>query len=117
MPRETHTTAQTDVVVASAARTTSGASAMLPNYGGSSILRCLLDVTVAAGTAPTLNVFVEDTFDGVNFFPVGTFTQATAAGRQVVNVTTPFTDRLRVSHVIAGTTPSFTFSVSIYSEA
>lgn len=117
MPRDIHSTGQTDVVVASAARTTSGNSGILSGYGGAKTLRCQLDVTAASGVTPTLNVLVEDTLDGTNFYTVGTFAQKTAAGREAVNVTLPFTDRLRVTWTTAGTTPSFTFSVSIYSEA
>lgn len=117
MPRETHSTGQTDIVVASVARTASAASAALGGYGGAKVLRCQLDVTAASGTAPTLDVVVEDTIDGTTFNTIGTFTQATVASRQVVNVTAPFTDTLRVRHTVAGTTPSFTFSVAIYSEA
>lgn len=117
MPRDIYSTGQTDVVVASAARTASGNSDPVKNYGGVGKLRCQLDVTAVAGTSPTLNVLVEDTVDGTNFYTVGTFAQKIAAGREVVNVTTPFTDTLRVSWTLGGTAPSFTFSVSIYSEA
>ena len=117
MPREIHTTAQTDVVVASAARTATGATAVLPGFGGMALLRCQLDVTVVSGVSPTLAVLLEDTLDGTNFNTVGTFTARTAAGREVINVTAPFTDRLRVSFTLGGTTPSFTFAVALYSEA
>lgn len=106
-----------DGVVASAARTTSGASAALAGYGGARLLRAQLDVTAASGTTPSLAVLIEDTLDGTNFYTVGTFAAKTAVGREVINVTTPFTDTLRVSWTITGTTPSFTFSVSVYSEA
>lgn len=100
----------------SAARNASGASAVVPGFGDRTTLRAQLEVTAASGTAPTLDVVLEDTLDGTTFNVVGTFTQATAAARQVVNVTAPFTDRLRVRWTVAGTTPSFTFSVLGYVE-
>lgn len=106
----------TDAVVPGAARTVSGDSGVSHGWGGASTLRAQLDVTAAAGTSPTLNVVIEDTLDDVNWNAVGTFAQRTAAGREVINVTTPFTDRLRARWTLGGTTPSFTFSVLVYSE-
>jgi hypothetical protein len=97
-------------IIESLARTTTGNSGNIQAYGGE-LIRAQLNVTAASGTAPTLNVLVEDTIDGVNYNTIGTFAQKTAAGREVINITTPFSETLRVSWTIAGTTPSFTFSV------
>lgn len=117
MPKSTYPDpGVTDVLAASAARTASGNSAGLTGYGASSLLRVQLNVTAASGTAPTLDVVLEDTLDGTNFNTIGTFTQATAATRQVVNITTPFSGTLRVRWTVAGTTPSFTFDVLAYNE-
>lgn len=107
---------RTSEVVASAARTTSGDSGVLGGYGPAKVLRCQLNATAVAGTAPTLDVVVEDTLDGTNWNVVGTFAQLGAAGREVVNISTPFTDRLRVRWTIGGTGPSFTFAVHIAAE-
>lgn len=106
----------TDTVVASAARTASGNSGPSHGWGSTEKLRAQLDVTAASGTSPTLDVVIEDTVDGTNWNVIGTFTQRTAAGRQVIDVAGFFTDQLRVRWTVAGTTPSFTFSVVIYSE-
>ena len=106
----------TDTLLVSAARTTTGASAALGGYGASATLRVQLDVTAASGTAPTLDVLVQDTLDGTNYNTVGTFAQKTATGREVINVTVPFSETLRVSYTIAGTAPSFTFAVVAYTE-
>jgi hypothetical protein len=97
-------------VIESLARTTNGSSGDLRVYGGES-LRAQLNVTAATGTAPTMSVLIEDTLDGVNYNTIGTFAQKTAAGREVINITVPFSETLRVSWTIAGTNPSFTFSV------
>lgn len=102
--------------MASAARTTSGNSGVLTGYGPAQTLRAQLNVTAASGTSPTLNVVIEDTLDGTNFNTVGTFAQRVGAGREVINVTTPFADSLRVAWTIGGTTPSFTFAVDWSSE-
>lgn len=99
------------VVVASAARTASGNSGALGGYGQETKMRAAISVTAASGTSPTLDVVVEDTLDGTNWFTVGTFTQKTAAGTQVVNVESPFSDTLRVRWTVGGTSPSFTFEV------
>lgn len=107
----------TERVVASAARNANGNSGNLPGYGPARALRAQLDVTAASGGTPNLAVLIEDSLDGgVNWNPVVTFTAKTAAGREVKDLTTPFSDMLRVSWVITGTTPSFTFSVDISAE-
>lgn len=103
---------QTAEALASAARTTSGNSGVLSGYGPASTIRAQLNVTAVAGVAATLDVVVEDTLDGTNWNVVGTFAQKTAVGREVINITVPFADRLRVRWTIGGTTPSVTFAVA-----
>jgi hypothetical protein len=105
-----------DTLVPSAARTASGDTGALTGWGVPSTARVQLDVTAAAGTSPTLGVVVEDTLDGTNWNPVGIFAQRVGAGREVLTLSTPFTDRMRVRWTVGGTAPSFTFSVLAYSE-
>ncbi len=107
---------QTDTLVPSAARTVSADTGVLTGWGVPSQARVQLDVTASAGTSPTLDVVVEDTLDGGTWNAVGTFTQRVGVGRQVLNLATPFSDRLRVRWTIGGGTPSFTFAVVAYSE-
>lgn len=95
----------------SAARTASGAGATVDGLGVQSTLRVQLSVTAVAGTGPTLDVVLEDTIDGTNWHQLAAFPQRTAAGAVVLNVTTPFAGRVRARWTVAGTTPSFTFSV------
>lgn len=97
---------KSETVVAPAARTGNGNSGVLNGYGPGKTIRAQLDVTAASGTVPTLDVVVEDTLDGVNFNTVGTFAQKGAVGREVINITNPFADRLRVRWTIGGTGPS-----------
>lgn len=102
--------------VESAARTASGDSGAVAGFGDKVSLRAQLNITAASGTAPTVDVVLEDTIDGTNWNVVGTFAQKTAAGREVINITLPFSDRLRARWTVAGTTPSFTFTVLGYVE-
>ncbi len=97
-------------ILESSARTTNGNSGNIQASGGESI-RAQLNVTTASGTSPTLNVLIEDTLDGINYNTIAAFTQKTAAGREVLNITTPFSETLRVSWTIAGASASFSFSV------
>ncbi|TFD74724.1 hypothetical protein [Cryobacterium fucosi] len=80
-------------------------------------IRAQLNVTAASGTVPTLDVTIQDSIDGgATWNTVGTFTQKTAASREVINVTIPFSNTLRAAWTIAGTTPSFTFAIDWYAE-
>lgn len=104
--------------VASAAVTASGNSGALTGYGAATSLRAQLNVTAASGTTPTLDVVIEDSVDGgATWNTVGTFTQKTASSREVVNVTNPFGDQLRVRWTVGGTTPNFTFAVHWVAQA
>lgn len=100
--------------VASAARTATGNQTIGSNFGSADSLRCQLNVTASSGTSPTLDVVIQDTLDGSNWNTIGTFAQKTAVSREVINVTTPFAETIRVLWTIGGTTPSFTFPVDCY---
>lgn len=104
------------VLVESVARTVSGATPSTAGFGDAKTLRVQLHVTAVAGVAPALDVVLEDTLDGTNWNVLGAFAQRTTVGREVINITTPFSDRLRLRWTIGGTTPSATFSVVVYSE-
>lgn len=117
MPRtDTFHSGATETLVASAARTASGDSGKLTGWGGAKSIRAQLDVTAASGTTPTLDAIIEDTIDGTNWFQVGAFVQKVTTGREAINITGLFSDVIRVRWTVAGTTPSFTFSVACYSE-
>lgn len=93
---------------ASAARTVTGNDSAI-ELGDRGVARLKLDVTAASGTSPTLNVTIQTSRDGVTWYTAGTFPQATA----VSNESKVFAvDRfVRASWAIAGTSPSFTFSI------
>lgn len=117
MPKQDPAPGFLETIVASASRTSSGNTGALPGWGVPSVARVQLEITaftVLAGN--TLDVVVEDTLDGTNWNVVGIFEQKTGNGREVINLSTPFADRLRVRWTIAGVNPAPTFSVVAYSE-
>jgi hypothetical protein len=100
-------------IIESAARTVSGSSDAIARGSGES-LRAQLHITSASGTSPALTVVLEDSLDsGATWNTIGSFAQKTAAGREIINISVPFAENLRVSWTIAGTNPSFTFSVDL----
>lgn len=97
--------------------TTNGTITIPGDYGPPKTIRAQLNITAATGVTPTLNTYIEDTIDGgTTWNQVASFTQATTTGIQVMNVTTPFSDTLRIRWTTGGTTPSFTFRINAYTE-
>lgn len=114
--RDVNNFVSTETLVSSAARTVAGDSGIWYGFAPIDTMRLQLDVTAITGTTPSLAVFVEDSLDGVNWNVLATFAAKTAAGREVLNVTTPFADQVRVRWTITGTTPSSTFAVVCFSQ-
>lgn len=116
------TLGKSGTVLASAARTASTNSDDITVAIGAR-LGVFLDVTAASGVSPTLDVVVKakDPASG-KYFTIGTFTQATGVTSEALwiggGADVEFTtDTFRVETTIAGTTPSFTFSVGYASSA
>ena len=107
---------QRTTVVASRTETATGTSSTVaagvtPELGD---LILLVDVTAASGTSPTLDLTVEYLMDGGTTFakgdPADAFTQIVAAGVAVKSFVLKGT-AYRIAWAIAGTTPSFIFSI------
>lgn len=100
-----------DVGVASAVRTVTGQSAVT-EVGGQHTVRALLDVTAASGTAPTLNVTLQTSNDGsTGWRTVKAFAEKSAVSSERISASD--LDRfVRWNWAIAGTGPSFTFSLT-----
>jgi hypothetical protein len=80
-------------------------------------MRVQFDVTAVSGTTPSITFALEDTLDGTNWntlTPNPAITAITTAARQVVDYTTPFTDRVRIRWTVSGTTPNFTFGARVF---
>lgn len=105
------------VVVASAARTTTGNSGALALGSQARSLNLLVDVSAVSGGTPSLTLSAEWSQDGGTTWAAAdtadAFTAITAAAVRVkrVDVKAP---HYRVVWTITGTTPSFTFSVREY---
>lgn len=79
--------------------------------GDRAMWRGTLDVTAASGTTPTLDVTLQTSADNSTWRTLGTFTQKTTTGSERKSFAG--CDRyVRATSVIAGTTPSFTFSIA-----
>lgn len=96
-------------LAASAARTTTANGTTTDNEGAL-IANVKLDVTAASGTTPTLNVTIQGQDAAGDWFTLGTFTQATGVTAQTIPVVLAGR-QVRAIWTVAGTTPSFTFSV------
>lgn len=108
-------------VVASAARTADGNSGSLKLASMARNLNLLADVTAGSGIGRTLDLTVEWSHDGGTTWAQGqaadSFTQLTASTTTPDVKVKQFTVKaphFRVVWVIAGTTPSWTFSVREY---
>lgn len=70
-------------------------------------------VTAASGTNPTLDVILQTTADGTNYYTVGSFTQKTAITAAEAKVFTGLGSLSRWRWIIGGTdTPTFTFAIA-----
>lgn len=97
--------------VASAARTASGNSGTITSAIGCG-LSAFVNITAASGTTPTLDLSLEESFDnGTTYVPVWHFERVTAIS-SVYMPPMPTGARRRWAWTIAGTTPSFTFSIT-----
>ncbi len=103
-------------MLASAQRDATAAGSSTAGFGRANTLRAQITVTAKEGTNPTLDVLIEDTLDGgTNWNTIGTFAQLVTTGQEVINITAPFSDNIRVSWTIGGTnTPKFTFAVVVH---
>lgn len=102
------------VLLALAARTTSGVSAVFDG-GAASTLGAVLHLhALAASAADTLDVIVEDSADGTTgWATIATFAQVTAKAAERLSIAGNVRRYLRVTYTIAGTTTSFTFVVAL----
>jgi hypothetical protein len=99
-------------VVTSAARATSGNGTSIEVGNRTEVRGLVLDVTAASGTAPTLDVSIQTSDDNTTWRTLKSFAQKTGVAND--HLSSGGLDRyLRFSWVIAGTTPSFTFSAGV----
>jgi hypothetical protein len=98
-------------VASAALTTTTTTAAITPSFGQT--YRVNIPVTAVTGTAPTLDVGVEESDDGgTNWFRVFDFPRITATGIYRSPKLTLTGNRVRYVQTVGGTTPSFTRSVN-----
>lgn len=102
--------ARTAADVSSAARTATGTGTA---FDTSDLVALFATLTVSArsGTNPTLDVTLETTVDGTNWYTAGSFTQKTATGSEA-KAFGALGPQCRWKWTIGGTTPSFTFTIA-----
>lgn len=71
-------------------------------------------VAAVSGTTPTLQVFLQESVDGVNFDSGGTSGAVlNSTTTQLFRINNPMAKYFRVFASVGGTTPSFTFEVYV----
>lgn len=97
----------------------SGTATATTNHGavqttaGSAV--AYLNVTAASGTTPTLDVKIQgqDPVSGTWFDTGSAFAQKTTTGSERISITSLPDATIRAVSTITGTTPSFTYTVSL----
>lgn len=100
-------------IVPSAARTTTGTGTGTTTAARAQVAK--LDVTAASGTTPSLIVTIQDSPDGSAWTTRDTFATKTTTGTEIRALPRGLDTNVRAAWTIAGTTPSFTFSVQVAS--
>jgi hypothetical protein len=81
-------------------------------------LSIFLDAANVSGTTPTLDVKIETSPDGTNWYQIGTFTQVTTvASKQVLTLGSGFTtqgfgNQIRANYTAGGTSPNYTVGIT-----
>lgn len=99
-------------VLPSAARTATSTAELGGSVNEFDSVDLFIDVTAVTGTSPSMTITYQASPDGGTTYYDGVASTAiTAAGRQIVTVSSKLGALARISYAISGTTPSFTFSV------
>ena len=97
--------------IASAAITSTATSSALANTQGNGY-QVTIPVTAVSGTNPTMDVRVEESFDGgTNWVTVYDFQRITATGSYSTPLLRALGTHIRYVRTISGTTPSFTMAI------
>lgn len=98
---------RTDV---STTETASGASETFDSEGFG-MISSFVNVTAVSGTNPTLDIMIDASDDGSNWFAFQSFKRFTATGNDRFQGTRLSGRYYRYSWTVSGSTPSFTFSI------
>jgi hypothetical protein len=98
-------TTVTDIAIAAQAVTATSANIIT---GNQSNMAFQVSVTGASGTNPTLDVVVQETFDGTNYFDIYHFPRITTVGQYQSPQIRVTGAGIRYVRTLGGTTPNFT---------
>lgn len=98
-----------DVTLKASAAETASTTHTAAELGDKARLNLVLNVTAQAGTAPTLDITIEGSNDGTNWYTLGTFAQKTGVATERKAFVAA--RHVRSRSVVDGTTPSFTYSI------
>ena len=104
------------IMLPSAARTVSGQSDGTSMAADMREANFLLDITAVGGTTPSMTLSIETSADGASWFTHTAFAAQTATGKNVLKLTN-LGSYVRANYAISGTTPSFTFSLTMDGKA
>lgn len=107
------TAVTTVTALASAARTVSGTVDLGAVPGEASELAVYLEITAISGAGATITTTYQSSPDGVTFWDHTAGTAMTTVSKTLIKVPTVIGKYGRLSYVIAGTTPSITFSAVV----
>jgi hypothetical protein len=100
------------VLVGSAARNANGEHRFSGMGYADLPLKLELTVSAVSGTTPSLAVVVEESTDGGNTWTnKASFAARSTVGNEIITVSTPLRDSMRLRWTLTGTGPSFTFQV------
>jgi hypothetical protein len=99
----------TDIASAAIVTTATSANIALTN---AQTIALQVAVTAVSGTTPTMDIVIQETFDTVNYFDMYHFPRITSAGQYQTPLLRMSGIGYRVVRTIAGTTPSFTMSLT-----
>lgn len=103
--------AQIADVTSAAITTTTTSGPFTPTYGNS--YQVTVDVTAVSGTTPTMDLVIFESRDaGTNYIPIYAFPRITTTGSYASPLLPLTGNRVEYIQTIAGTTPSFTRSIS-----
>lgn len=108
------------VLSASAAKTTTFTTNADDGYKNADSIILQANVTAQSGTTPTLDIKLQDSFDSGSTWQdtgIAIPTITTTTGTFQVRSTLPLAPLVRAVCTIGGTTPSYTFALTIYAKA
>ena len=101
----------TDQSAVTITSTTTGTGVLVEPW---SEIVAIVDVTAASGTNPTLDIAIQTSADNTTYATLASFTQITGTTTAIKTVAAPIGKYVRFRYTVAGTSPSFTFTLKAH---